>query len=71
MPKESSRPSHCPGFEKFRSLSSFVCKCPECGKDHEIFSDEFEQPHTCRGCGNPIDFTRCSLDAQGGDTTAR
>lgn len=71
MPQENSKPRHCPGFEKFRNLSSFVCKCLECGKELEIFSDEFDRPHTCKECGKPIDFTRCGLDAKGGDPSAR
>jgi hypothetical protein len=34
---------HCPGFEQFKDLTSFVCKCPGCGKEVEIFSDEFDK----------------------------
>jgi ribosomal protein S27E len=71
MPKGTNTPSHCPGFENFRNLSSFLCKCPECGNEVEIFSDEFDRAHQCKKCGKPIDFTQCSLDAQGGDPTAR
>jgi hypothetical protein len=56
-------PQHCPGYEQFKNLKSFMCKCPECGKEKEIFSDEFEKSHTCDGCGKPIDFTQCTLDA--------
>jgi len=40
-------PRHCPGFEEFKDLKSFVCKCPNCGKKVEIFSDEFDRKHTC------------------------
>jgi hypothetical protein len=40
-------PQHCPGFEQIRNLKSFVCKCPNCGKEKEIFSDEFDQKHRC------------------------
>lgn len=57
-------PQHCPGFEKFKHLRSFVCKCPHCGKDREIFSDEFDRKHVCKRCGEEIDFTRCRLDAE-------
>lgn len=63
--EEKTTPQHCPGFEKFRNLSSFTCKCPECGEEVEIFSDEFDKPHKCPNCKNPIDFTQCSLDATG------
>ncbi len=63
---ETSTPAHCPGFQNFKSLSTFVCKCPECGEEIEIFSDEFDKPHTCKGCNKPVDFTKCTLDATAG-----
>ena len=59
----STTPQHCPGFEQNKSLKSFVCKCPECGTEKEIFSDEFDKTHTCAGCKKPIDFTKCILEA--------
>lgn len=55
-------PRHCPGLEKFKELSSFTCKCPECGGEMEIFSDEFDKPKACPGCGKPVDFTKCTLE---------
>lgn len=64
-------PQHCPGFEQFKGLQSFTCKCPECGKEKEVFSDEFNRQHTCAQCGKPIDFTKCSLDAGGGKSDPR
>ncbi len=57
-----STPTHCPGFEANKDLASFSCKCPSCGKEIEIFSDEFDREHKCKGCGKPIDFTQCSLE---------
>ncbi len=54
-------PKHCPGFEKYKSLQSFTCKCPECGEEKEIFSDEFDKKHSCKKCGKEIDFAKCSL----------
>ncbi len=57
-------PKHCPGYENFKHLKSFACKCPECGKEVEIFSDEFEKTHTCKGCGGEIDFTQCTLTGE-------
>jgi len=57
-----STPKHCPGFESFKHLSSFVCKCPNCGQKKEIFSDEFDKEHKCDSCGRPIDFSQCTLD---------
>jgi uncharacterized protein (DUF983 family) len=71
MPQNISTPTHCPGFQELRNLSSFLCKCPECGKEKEIFSDEFNRSHTCSGCGKPIDFSRCSMESYAEDISAR
>jgi ribosomal protein S27E len=60
----TNTPQHCPGYEQFKNLTSFACKCPGCGKEKEIFSDEFNKSHTCSGCGKTIDFTKCSLDSK-------
>ena len=54
-----STPKHCPGFESHRDLSSFLCKCPDCGAEQEIFTDEFERKRTCTKCKKPINFTQC------------
>jgi uncharacterized protein (DUF983 family) len=59
-------PRHCPGFEVSKNLKAFTCKCPNCGKEIEIFSDEFDRKHVCSGCGKEIDFTKCTLEAGGG-----
>jgi len=58
-----STPEHCPGFEQFKNLKSFVCQCPNCGKETDIFSDEFNKRHICKGCNQEIDFTKCTLRA--------
>lgn len=58
-----STPQHCPGFEDFKSLKSFTCKCPKCGESKEIFSDEFDKNHNCSKCGEQIDFTTCTYEA--------
>ena len=71
MPQNISTPAHCPGFEGLRNLSSFTCRCPECGKENEIFSDEFDRIHTCSGCGKSIDFSRCSIESTAGDISPR
>lgn len=55
-------PQHCPGFEQFKNLRSFTCACPACGKEKEIFSDEFDKQHKCDSCGKDIDFTQCKPD---------
>lgn len=57
-------PQHCPGFEQLQHLQSFVCKCSHCGKEIEIFSDEFDKKHVCKGCGKEIDFTQCALESE-------
>jgi len=57
-------PRHCPGFDYFKHLRAFLCTCPNCGKEKEIFSDEFDQKHTCSGCGKEIDFTKCTIEAE-------
>lgn len=62
MPETSSIPKHCPGFDDFKNLKSFMCKCPECGEQIEIFSDEFDRPHVCPKCKKPIDFNQCTLE---------
>lgn len=62
----SNTPQHCPGFEQFKTLKSFVCHCPGCGAEKEIFSDEFNKTHKCDKCHAEIDFTKCTLEAEGG-----
>lgn len=57
-------PQHCPGFESFKNLKSFTCKCSHCGAQKEIFSDEFDKKHKCDKCGEAIDFSQCTLDGE-------
>jgi len=61
-----STPQHCPGFQEFKNLKVFTCRCPECGAEKEIFSDEFNREHVCAKCGKKIDFSRCTLEGQSG-----
>jgi endogenous inhibitor of DNA gyrase (YacG/DUF329 family) len=68
MPYIPSTPRHCPGFASFKNLKAFTCNCPACGEPKEIFSDEFDRPHTCRKCGKQIDFNQCTLEAEGKST---
>jgi hypothetical protein len=51
-------------MQDLKNLKSFVCKCPTCGKEKEIFSDEFNREHICSGCKKPIDFTKCTLESE-------
>ncbi len=67
----ATTPQHCPGWESFKNLKSFVCKCNKCDAEKEIFSDEFDKTHTCAKCGTTIDFAVCSYEAGGGDTSPR
>ncbi len=62
----TTTPQHCPGFQNFKNLKVFTCKCPECGKEVEIFSDEFDKALNCKGCGKPIDFSQCALEGASG-----
>ena len=59
-----STPQHCPGYQEFKHLESFMCKCPLCGKKVEIFSDEFDKKHKCNSCGKDIDFIQCTLEGK-------
>lgn len=65
----SSTPQHCPGFEQFRNMKSFLCKCNHCGSAKEIFSDEFDRTHICANCKKPIDFSQCTLEGEARTTT--
>jgi uncharacterized protein (DUF983 family) len=71
MPQDSSTPQHCPGFDQFKNLKSFICRCNECGEAKEIFSDEFNREHKCSKCGAKIDFSQCTLDGQAGASDPR
>jgi len=62
-------PQHCPGYAQFKNLKSFMCKCPQCSAEKEIFSDEFGRTHRCSGCGKEIDFTQCTLAGEAGSVT--
>jgi hypothetical protein len=48
-----------------------MCKCPKCGQEKEIFSDEFDRPHNCSGCGESIDFTQCEIQGEGKSISPR
>lgn len=48
-------PSQCPGFESNKSLAEVTIKCPQCGKEIEIFSDELDKVHKCPACAAQID----------------
>jgi len=47
--------THCPGFESNKALSERVLKCPECGKEWGIFSDEVDKMAKCPSCAASVD----------------
>lgn len=53
--------THCPGFESNKSLKEVKLKCPECGHQWDIFSDEVKETVTCRGCGKVIETAKCRV----------
>ncbi|MFW2367911.1 MAG: hypothetical protein ACN4GW_15955 [Desulforhopalus sp.] len=53
--------THCPGFEANKSLTEVKVKCPECGKELEIFSDEAEKNVKCSDCGAMLDPKKCAV----------
>ena len=63
--------THCPGFETFRDLKSYSCKCPNCGTEIEIFSDEFNRDHQCKKCHHLLDVNQCEYAGGGSDLTPR
>jgi len=71
MADNVSTPQHCPGYNDFKNLKVVICKCSKCGKEKEIFSDEFDKAHTCSGCNEPIDFTNCAIEGEGKSISPR
>jgi uncharacterized protein (DUF983 family) len=50
---------HCPGFEANKALAEIKLRCPACGKEWEIFSDELEKKTKCAACGAAIEPKAC------------
>ncbi len=50
---------HCPGFESNKTLGEVKVKCPDCGVEFEVFSDEVEKTVKCTGCGAAVDPKAC------------
>ena len=59
---------HCPGFDQFKNLQSYIGTCPSCGKGIEIFSDEMTKKHFCRHCKAEIDLKAVRLELAGSGT---
>jgi ribosomal protein S27E len=52
---------HCPGFEANKSLTEVKVKCPACGKQADIFSDEVGKVVKCSSCGASMDTSKCQV----------
>lgn len=53
--------THCPGFESNKSLSEVRVKCPDCGAEWDVFSDEIEKSVKCASCGSVVDPKACKV----------
>jgi len=53
---------HCPGFESNKTLNEITIKCPDCGKEMEIFSDELDKKIKCSGCSSMLDPAACKVN---------
>lgn len=51
---------HCPGFEANKTLAEVKVKCPDCGVEFEIFSDEIEKTAKCSACGSSFNPKECT-----------
>jgi len=49
----------CPGNELNKSLITYACACPSCGKENEVFGDEMNKTHKCVACGTALDLSKC------------
>ncbi len=52
---------HCPGFESNKTLSEVKVKCPECGNEWAVFSDELEKKVKCSACKASFDAKACKV----------
>lgn len=55
----SDQQQHCPGFETNKSLEEIKLKCPACGAEFEIFSDEMERAAKCPSCSAAVEPKKC------------
>lgn len=53
---------HCPGFENNKTLGEVKVKCPDCGVEFEVFSDETDKKVKCTACGVSMDPKACKCD---------
>ena len=53
-------PFECPGSERFKQPKPEYLKCPSCGEEVEIWSDEVQTAcHKCKGRVSRKDSTNC------------
>ena len=50
---------HCPGFESNKTLNEVTVKCPDCGKEIAIFSDELTKKVKCPACNCMFEPKAC------------
>lgn len=53
---------HCPGFESNKSLAEVKVKCPDCGNEQEIFSDEVGKQVKCDSCSSVFDSAKGQVE---------
>jgi Zn finger protein HypA/HybF involved in hydrogenase expression len=58
MQKEEERPLKGCAVEG-RNVTPVECRCPECGREVELFSDELET--TCPQCGKDVTMEVCGV----------
>ncbi len=51
---------HCPGFESNKTLNEVKLKCPDCGKEFDVFSDEIDKTIKCPACSAVVDPKTCA-----------
>ena len=60
MQDEGSRPLKGCAIEG-RNVRPVSCRCPECGHELEMFSDEMDT--TCPQCGKEVTMQVCEVEA--------
>ena len=46
-------------YFKNKTLNEIKLKCPECGVEFEVFSDEMEKKAKCTACGAAVEPKEC------------
>ncbi len=48
-------------FTNNNEIQPYICVCPECGNENEIFMGEFKNRQICVSCGCKIEFLKCAI----------